>query len=114
MAWILYNSQRINEAEQSAQEALRWKPSFAMARLMLAEIHRMPNKGPELVEDLTIYLRLDPDSARSGHARQALEETRQALEKVRTSNKDSGMSRESGHSTDEMAAVSVGPTQYPF
>lgn len=83
MAWILYSSRRIAEAEQSAQEAVRQDPNFAMARLMLAEIHRTQNKGAELVEDLTIYLRLDPVGPRSGRARQALEETRQALEKAR-------------------------------
>ena len=79
MAWILYSLQRINEAEYSAQEAVRWDPNFAMARLMLAEIHRTQNRLPELVEDLTIYLRLDPNGPRSVRAREVLDWARQAV-----------------------------------
>ena len=79
LAWILYSLQRINEAEYSAQQAVRWNPNFAMARLMLAEIHRTQNKLPDLIEDLTIYLRLDPNGPKSVLARQLLDKAQPAV-----------------------------------
>lgn len=84
MAWVLYAAQRTNEAEQSAQEAVRRNPNFAMAHLLLAQIHRKQNKLPALVEDLTTFLRLDPDGPRSSGAREALEKAERGLELLKT------------------------------
>jgi tetratricopeptide (TPR) repeat protein len=88
MAWVLYTAQRFNEAEDSAREAVRRNPNFAMAHLLLAEIHRQQNKLAALVEDLNRFLRLDPDGPRSNGAREVLERAERALEQMRAEGKN--------------------------
>jgi tetratricopeptide (TPR) repeat protein len=84
MAWVLYMAQRTAEAENSAREAVRRNPNFAMAHLLLAQIHRRQDKLPALVEDLNTFLRLDPDGPRSTGARAARDEAQRALEVEQT------------------------------
>jgi tetratricopeptide (TPR) repeat protein len=88
MAWVLYTAHRIPEAEQSAQEAVRRNPNFAMAHLLLAQIHRAQDKLPALIEDLTAFLRLDPNGPRSSGAREALQKAEQRLELIKVQSQD--------------------------
>jgi tetratricopeptide (TPR) repeat protein len=88
MAWVLYMAQRIAEAEGSAQEAVRRNPNFAMAHLLLAQIHRRQNKLLALVEDLNTFLRLDPDGPRSSSAREARDKAERTLEQKRAESQE--------------------------
>lgn len=47
---------RLPEAEESAQEALRWKSDFPEACLLLADIHRRQKNYPTLLRDLDEYI----------------------------------------------------------
>lgn len=79
MAWVQYSAQKVGDAEKSALEAVRRNPNFAMAHLLLAQIHRRQNNLPALVEDLNAFLRLDPDGPRSSGARAALAAAERSL-----------------------------------
>jgi len=54
---------RLPEAEESAQEALRWKSDSPEAYLLLADIHRNQKNYPALLKDLDKYIELEPDSS---------------------------------------------------
>src|SRR6202011_3020763 len=71
MAWVRYTAGRIGDAEDSAREAIRYNPNFAMAHLLLAQIHRQQNNQAALVAELDSFLALDPHSPRSVGARAA-------------------------------------------
>jgi tetratricopeptide (TPR) repeat protein len=79
LAWILYTVARLPEAEQSAREAVRDKPTFAEAYLLLAQIHLRQNDSAAAIEDLDGYLKLDPDSPRSARAKAARATAQRAL-----------------------------------
>jgi tetratricopeptide (TPR) repeat protein len=69
LAWVLYSASRLSDAEKSARQAILYSANFAMAYLLLGQIHLRQNNLPALVEDLDTYLRLAPDSPQSGAAR---------------------------------------------
>jgi tetratricopeptide (TPR) repeat protein len=79
LAWVLYSVGRLTEAEQSAREAVRYKPAFAEPYLLLAEMDLRQNHSAAAIEDLDAYLKLDPDSPRSARAKAARAEARRAL-----------------------------------
>jgi tetratricopeptide (TPR) repeat protein len=79
LAWVLYAAERVAEAEKSAQQAVLYSPNFAMAHLLLAQIHRRQNNVAALVDDLDAYLRLEPDGPRSASVRAVRAEAQQAL-----------------------------------
>jgi tetratricopeptide (TPR) repeat protein len=79
LAWVLYSVGRLTEAEQSAREAVRYKPAFAEPYLLLAEIDLRQNHSAAAIEDLDAYLKLDPDSPRSARAKAAHAEAQRAL-----------------------------------
>lgn len=74
LAWVLYLTGKLPEAEQSAREATLHRPNFAEPYLLLAQIHLLERNSSAEVDDLNAYLRLDPDSPRSARARAALAE----------------------------------------
>jgi tetratricopeptide (TPR) repeat protein len=80
MAWVLYSAERVVEAEKSGRQAVLYAPDFAMARLLLAQIHRRMGDLAGMVGDLDAYLRLEPDGARSGAARMARASAQQKLD----------------------------------
>jgi len=57
------------ESEKESLEALRLKPKFPEAYLLLAQVHARENNPAAVVADLDSYLRLDPDSPRAAKAR---------------------------------------------
>ena len=69
LAWVLYTMARPNEAERSAREAVRCKPTFAEPYLLLAQIHLQLKNWSAVIEDLDGYLKLDPSSPRSERMR---------------------------------------------
>ena len=79
LAWVLYAGERVVEAEKSAQQAVLYNPNFAMAHLLLAQIHRRQNNLPALVDDLDAYLRIEPDGPRSPSVRAVRAEAQHAL-----------------------------------
>jgi len=79
LAWVLYSAQRVVEAEKAAREAVLYRPNFAMAHLLLAQIHRRQNNSAAVVEDLDAYLRLDPEGPRSRALRATRDEAEQSL-----------------------------------
>jgi tetratricopeptide (TPR) repeat protein len=58
LAWVLYSTARLQEAEKIAREAISSEPNFPGTRLLLAQIHLQESKFPAVVEDLDGYLAL--------------------------------------------------------
>jgi tetratricopeptide (TPR) repeat protein len=69
MAWALFNASRLSDAEKSARQAILHSANFAMAYLLLGQIHRQQHNLPALVEDLDAYLKIEPSGPRSDAAR---------------------------------------------
>jgi len=65
LGWVLFSLNRMEEAEKSIQEALRWKSDSAEAHLLLADIHNREKNYSAVLKDLGEYLKLDPDSPTS-------------------------------------------------
>jgi tetratricopeptide (TPR) repeat protein len=81
LAWVLYSADRVSEAENSARQAVLYNPDFAMAHLLLAQIHRRQNNAAALVEDLNAYLRLEPDNVRSAGVKAVRDAAARALDR---------------------------------
>ena len=58
LAWVLYSTARLKEAEESAREAIVFDPRAAGAHLLLAQIHLQEHKMSDVVEDLETNLDL--------------------------------------------------------
>lgn len=69
LAWILFTRARLYDAERSAREAVRCKPTFAEPYLLLAQIHLQLKSWSAAIEDLDGYLKLDPAGPRSPRMR---------------------------------------------
>jgi len=65
----LFGLNRLEEAEQNAQEALRLKTEFPQAYLLLADIHCRQKDYRSMVKDLNDYLDLAPDGSASDKAK---------------------------------------------
>ena len=60
LGWALFGLNRLEEAENSVREALRWRNDSAEARLLLVDIHSREKNYPALLNDVDEYLRLPP------------------------------------------------------
>jgi tetratricopeptide (TPR) repeat protein len=80
MAWVLFTASRLVEAEQSARQAIQHSANFAMAYLLLGQIHRQQQKFSALVDDLDAYLKLAPNGPRSDAARTVRAQAQRALD----------------------------------
>lgn len=58
LAWVLYSSARLKEAEDSVRQALVDNPNAGAARLLLAQIHIQESNFSAVVDDLNAYLSL--------------------------------------------------------
>lgn len=56
LAWVLYCTSRLREAEQNALQALQFAPKFAGAQLLLAQIHLGQHNLPAAIDDMSTYL----------------------------------------------------------
>jgi tetratricopeptide (TPR) repeat protein len=79
LGWALFGLNRLEEAENSVHEALRWRNDSAEARLLLVDIHSREKNYPALLNDVDEYLRRDPDSPAGARARALRDNARRAL-----------------------------------
>ncbi len=68
---------RIGEAETSAQQARELAPQTPQVYLVLANVHAIQQKYQTAVQDLDVYLKLDPNGQNS----EAVRRTRERLQK---------------------------------
>lgn len=80
LAWVLFSAQRVTEAEESARQAVEFEPNFAMAHLLMAQIHRRQNNSAAMIQDLDAYLRLEPDGPRSVAIRATRDDAQRKLD----------------------------------
>jgi tetratricopeptide (TPR) repeat protein len=79
LGWALLALNRLDEAEKSVREALRWKSDSLEALLLLADIHHRQQNYPALLKDLDEFLKLKPDSPVGAKVRALRESAEQAL-----------------------------------
>jgi len=72
---VLFDLNRLDEAERAARQAQHRKPDLAAVYLVLANIHARRGNAQEELRDLAEYLRLNPPDLRPD-ARQVYEELR--------------------------------------
>ncbi len=69
----LFRLNRLEEAEKSAREALLRKPGFALAYLVLADVHGRRGEYARQLQNLDAYLKLEPDGPASKRVREVRE-----------------------------------------
>ncbi len=75
----LFRLNRLEEAERSAQEALLRKPGFALAYLVLADVHGRRGEYARQLQDLDAYVKLEPDGPASKQVREVREVVRRIV-----------------------------------
>lgn len=86
-AWIghyelgraLFYERHIPEALKSAEEARALQPNAAVLYRLLALIHMTQHNNPALLQDLDIYIKLDPDSSLGLRAQQLREQVARSM-----------------------------------
>jgi tetratricopeptide (TPR) repeat protein len=73
LGMTLLRQHRLDEAEQSAHDALRRKPNFAEAFLVLSDVYAQRGEFRAQLEELDIYLKMLPSGLDAGPVRQARE-----------------------------------------
>jgi tetratricopeptide (TPR) repeat protein len=89
LADALRKLNRLDEAEKSAREALLRSPTFPGAYLILADVAENKADYHAEVQDLDVYLKLQPNGPASALARQVRENTLQKLAKIQPQNQSS-------------------------
>jgi tetratricopeptide (TPR) repeat protein len=79
LACALLGLDRLEEAEKSIREALRWKIDSTESQLLLAEIHNREKDYRAVLDDLDEYLKLDPDSPTSVKVRALRDSAQRSL-----------------------------------
>jgi Tfp pilus assembly protein PilF len=69
----LFRLNRLEDAERSAREALLRKPGFALAYLVLADVHGRRGEYGRQLQNLDAYLKLEPDRPASKQVREVRE-----------------------------------------
>jgi tetratricopeptide (TPR) repeat protein len=75
----LFRLNRLEEAQKSAREALLNKPGFALAYLVLADVHGRRGEYEMQLHDLDAYLKLEPDGPASKQVREVREVVRRIV-----------------------------------
>lgn len=75
---------RTGEAEKDLADAIKLRPDYAPAYLLLANVHIRTKNYVALLGDLNEYLRLDPDGPQSEQAKKMREAVQQAMDKTKT------------------------------
>jgi tetratricopeptide (TPR) repeat protein len=78
LSLALFRLSRLEEAEKSAQEALWWKPGFALAYLVLADVHGQRGEYARQLQNLDAYLKLEPN----GPASKQVREFREVVQRI--------------------------------
>jgi tetratricopeptide (TPR) repeat protein len=79
LAWVLYSTARLREAEKSATEAVAFAPNFAGARLLLGQIHMAEKNFAATVRDLDAYLSTGAETPLDAKVRQVREQALRAI-----------------------------------
>ncbi len=69
----LFRLNRFEDAERSAREALLRKPGFALAYLVLADVHGRRGEYARQLQNLDAYIKLEPDGPASKRVREVRE-----------------------------------------
>lgn len=85
MAQALLGENRAEDAEKYAQAAAKLQPDNPLLWLVMADVHASLQNDSALVEDLDTYLKLAPNGAVAGRARQERDEAKQRLEQSKAS-----------------------------
>jgi hypothetical protein len=80
---VLFDLNRLEEAEQSAREALLRNPGLALAYLTLADVHGRRHEFRMQLHDLDAYLKLAPDGPASKRVRQSREVVQRIVSKMK-------------------------------
>ena len=75
----LFRLNRLEEAERSAREALLRRPGFALAYLVLADVHGRRGEYARQLQDLDAYLKFEPDGPASKQVREVREVVRRIV-----------------------------------
>jgi tetratricopeptide (TPR) repeat protein len=75
----LFRLNRLEDAERSAREALLRKPGFALAYLVLADVHGRRGEYARQLQNLDAYLKLEPDGPASKRVREVREVVRRIV-----------------------------------
>jgi tetratricopeptide (TPR) repeat protein len=84
LAWVLYSTGRLKEAEENARETILLAPGFGRAKLLLAQIHLGENRFSAVIADLDSYLALGRTSSLDDQVRSIRAEALEALPKEQT------------------------------
>jgi tetratricopeptide (TPR) repeat protein len=79
LGWALFALDRLQDAEKSLHEALRWKSDSPETHLLLADIHHRQRDYPALLRDLDEYRKLEPDSPINDKVRDRRDEAEKAI-----------------------------------
>jgi tetratricopeptide (TPR) repeat protein len=83
LSMVLFDLNRLEEAEQSAREALLRNPGLALAYLTLADVHGRRHEFAMQLHDLDAYLKLAPDGPASKRVRQSREVVQRIVSKMK-------------------------------
>ena len=75
----LLNEKKISDATESAEQARLLAPSAPIVYRLLSNIHLQQKDYPALLQDLDMYLKLDPDSPAGARAKQLREQVQQKI-----------------------------------
>jgi tetratricopeptide (TPR) repeat protein len=73
------SEKKISDAKDSAEQARLLAPSAAIVYRLLCNIHLQEKDYPALLQDLDMYLKLDPDSPAGARAKQLREQVQQKI-----------------------------------
>jgi tetratricopeptide (TPR) repeat protein len=79
LAWVLYSTSRLRDAEKSATEAVVFAPDFLGARLLLGQIHIAEKNFAAAVRDLDAYLSTGAETPLDAKVRQVREQALRAI-----------------------------------
>ena len=79
LGWALFALNRLDDAEKSVREALRWKSDSPEPYLLLADIHHHQENYPAVLNDVNEYLKLEPQGDFSARAKVLRDKAERAI-----------------------------------
>lgn len=78
---ILFNENKIEDAQKSAEQARSLDPNAAIVYRLLSNIHISQKNYPALIQDLDAYIKLDPDSPAGVRAKEIRKQVEEKISK---------------------------------
>ncbi len=78
---ILFNENKIADAQKSAEQARSLSPGSAIIYRLLSNIHLSQKDYPALIQDLDAYIKLDPDSPAGVRAKEIRKQVQESIAK---------------------------------